>query len=75
MTKPYNHLGLEERVQIQFLLERGFTVPAIARTLIRAASAASTVSRELARNGWAPKSEPRGRGRPLLAGGYRALPA
>ncbi len=63
---------MNERSHIQFLLQRGFTVRAIARTVNRAPS---TIGRELARNGWARPLLPRGRGRPLIAGGYRAVQA
>jgi IS30 family transposase len=72
MTTNYQHLSIDERAHIQFLLERGFTVRAIARTVNRAPS---TIGRELARNGWARPVSPRGRGRPLIAGGYRAVRA
>jgi len=53
---------------IQAKLELGFKPRAIARGLNRAAS---TIKRELDRNGWQASVEPRKRGRPLLAGGYR----
>jgi IS30 family transposase len=53
-------------------LERRFTVRAIARTVNRAPS---TICRELARNGWARPTLPRGRGRPVVAGGYRPVQA
>ncbi len=69
MNTSYQHLGFEERAHIQFLLQRGFTVRAIARTVKRSPS---TVSRELHRNGWVSPSLPRGRGRPPVCGGYRA---
>ena len=63
---------MNERVQIQFLLEQGFKVRAIVRTLNRDAA---TISRELARNRWLNPARPRGRGRPPKAGGYRAVAA
>ena len=72
MTTNYRHLCIDERAHIQFLLEQGFTVRAIARTVNRAPS---TIGRELTRNGWARPVLPRGRGRPLIAGGYRAVQA
>jgi transposase, IS30 family len=72
MSKTYQHLSVEERVHIQFLLERRFTVRAIARTVNRAPS---SISRELRRNGWTAASGPPRRGRPLIAGGYRAVDA
>ena len=49
MSTNYQHLGIDERAHVQFLLGRGFTVRAIARTVNRAPS---TIGRELARNGW-----------------------
>lgn len=72
MSTNYQHLCMDERAHIQFLLQQGFRVRAIARTVNRAPS---TIGRELARNGWARPILPRGRGRPLLAGGYRAVHA
>ena len=53
---------------IQAKLELGFKPRAIARGLNRAAS---TIKRELDRNGWQPSDIPRRPGRPLLTGGYR----
>jgi transposase, IS30 family len=51
-------------------LEQGCTLRAIARSVQRAPS---TISRELRRNGWSdPATAARKRGRPLVAGGYRA---
>jgi transposase, IS30 family len=72
MSTNYKHLGIDERAHIQFLLERGLTVRAIARTVNRAPS---SIGRELARNGWVRPLLPRGRGRPAIAGGYRAVQA
>jgi len=72
MTTNYQHLGIDERAHVPFLLQQEFTVRAIARTVNRAPS---TVGRELARNGLALPVLPRRRGRPLVAGGYRAVPA
>jgi IS30 family transposase len=72
MSTNYQHLCIDERAHIQLLLQQGFTVRAIGRTVNRAPS---TIGRELARNGWARPVLPRGRGRPLLAGGYRAVQA
>jgi IS30 family transposase len=72
MSTNYQHLGIDERAHVQFLLGRGFRVRAIARTLNRAPS---SIGRELARNGWVRPSLPRGRGRPAIAGGYRAVQA
>jgi IS30 family transposase len=49
MVRSYQQLSLEERIRIQVETERGLSTRAIARVLKRAAS---TVSRELRRNGW-----------------------
>jgi IS30 family transposase len=70
MNTDYRHLNVDERVFIQLALERGCTLRAIARSVQRTPS---TVSRELARNAWIRPPKRRGRGRPLLAGGYRAV--
>ena len=73
MEKPYRHLSVEERSLIQLSLEAGKSLAAIARSLDRATS---TISRELARNGWRhPSRGARSRGRPTLAGGYRSSTA
>ncbi len=70
MGTNYTHLSIEERAMIQIGLEQGCTLRAIARSVQRPPS---TVSRELKRNGWInPVAEPRRRGRPRVAGGYRA---
>lgn len=70
MKNRYTHLTGEERAVIQVSLEAGTSVQAITRTLERSPS---TISRELARNGWHnPKAEPPRRGRRPIAGGYRA---
>ena len=53
---------------IQAKLELGFKPRAIARGLNRAAS---TIKRELDRNGWQPSANPRRAGRHPLTGGYR----
>jgi transposase, IS30 family len=53
---------------IQAKLELGFKPRAIARGLNRAAS---TIKRELDRNGWQAPTSPRRLGRPPLTGGYR----
>jgi len=69
MGKIYDQLSIEERVVIQTRLEMGVKPGAIALGLGRPAS---TIWRELRRNGWVrPKTHP-SRGRPLMAGGYRA---
>ena len=70
MKSKYKHFSCEERTVIQLSLERECTIRAIARSLDRCAS---SVSRELTRNGWCnPRSLPNRPGRPVLAGGYRA---
>jgi IS30 family transposase len=69
MKKNYTHLTLEERTMIQTQLSMGFKPAQIARELGRSAS---TLSRELKRNGWARPSVRRSPGRPLVAVGYRA---
>jgi len=70
MGTNYNHLSCEERTMIQLSLEQGCTLRAIARSVQRAPS---SIGRELQRNGWSnPATAPRKRGRPPVAGGYRA---
>ncbi len=69
MGKPYVQLSIEERAMIQTQLQMGLNPAAIALGLKRSAS---TLSRELRRNGWKPLPDYRGRGRPRVAGGYRA---
>ncbi|MBK8132291.1 MAG: IS30 family transposase [Gammaproteobacteria bacterium] len=70
MGTNYKHLSCEERAMIQLHLEQGCTLRAIARSVQRAPS---SISRELRRNGWSnPATVPRKRGRPPVAGGYRA---
>lgn len=65
MGRDYEHLSLEERVYIETQLSMGVVPAAIARGLGRAAS---TVLRELGRNGWRAE-------RPRVSSGYRSLPA
>ena len=69
MEKKYKQLSLEERTMIQTQLSLGYKPGRIAQELGRSAS---TVSRELKRNGWVQAQQPRCPGRPRLAGGYRA---
>jgi IS30 family transposase len=70
MGTNYRHLSSEERTMIQLSLEQGCTLRAIAGSVQRAPS---SISRELKRNGWInPATAPRKRGRPPVAGGYRA---
>ena len=72
MGKRYSQLSIEERTMIQTQLEMGIKPAAIALGLNRSAS---TLSRELSRNGWVRPKEGRGPGRPPVAGGYRAVAA
>jgi IS30 family transposase len=73
MGKKYEHLSIEERTMIQLGLEQRCTLRAIARSVQRSPS---TVTRELARNGWTcSEARPTKRGRPPVAGGYRAAAA
>ena len=69
MGKNYKQLSLEERTMIQTQLEMGVKPAAIAVGLGRSAS---TISRELGRNGWVRPKARRSPGRPLMAGGYRS---
>jgi IS30 family transposase len=69
MERNYKQLSLEERTLIQTQLSMGFKPARIARELDRSAS---TIYRELKRHGWARPTMPRRRGRPPVAGGYRA---
>jgi len=72
MGKSYTHLNLEERCLLQTQLEMGWSPAAIAAGLQRARS---SVTREMARNGWRADPAVRQRGRPRKAGGYRAAEA
>ena len=72
MGKIYRQLSIEERTIIQMQLQMGVKPAAIALGLNRSAS---TLSRELSRNGWVPAKACRGPGRPWLGGGYRAAAA
>ena len=73
MEKTYKHLDCTERAMIQVGLEQGLSLRSIAQSLLRPVS---TVSRELKRNGWEPALLRAGRrGRPPVAGGYRAVRA
>ena len=69
MGNIYTQLSLEERTMIHTQLEMGLKPAAIAMGLNRSAS---TLSRELHRNGWTRPTTRRGPGRPPVAGGYRA---
>lgn len=72
MGKNYCQLSIEERTMIQTQLEMGIKPAAIALGLNRSAS---TLSRELSRNGWVRAAACCGPGRPRMAGGYRAVAA
>ena len=71
MGKNYKQLSIEERTMIQTQLEMGIKPAVIAAGLNRSAS---TLSRELRRNGWV-RAKGRSPGRPRLAGGYGAAVA
>jgi len=72
MGKSYRHLSLVERALLQTQLGLRWSPAAIAAGLQRARS---TITREMARNGWQPEPEVALRGRPRIAGGYRAAAA
>lgn len=72
MGKNHSQLSIEERTMIQTQLEMGVKPAAIALGLNRSAS---TLSRELCRNGWVRAKGGHGPGRPRIAGGYRAVAA
>jgi IS30 family transposase len=72
MKKFYKHLSLAERALLQTQWEMGWSPAAIAAGLQRARS---TITREMARNGWQAEPARRQRGRPRKAGGYRAAAA
>ena len=69
MGKSYKQLSLVERALLQTQLGLRWSPAAIAAGLQRARS---TVTREMVRNGWLPEPEIALRGRPRVAGGYRA---
>ena len=64
MGKSYNQLSIEERTLIQTQLSIGMKPAEIAEGLKRSAS---TLSRELRRNGWVRPKTQRSRGRPLVS--------
>jgi len=66
----YKQLSIEERSIIQAQLTLGFKPSWIAVGLDRSVS---TILRELRRNGWVKSMAKRGRGRPAIAGHYRAV--
>src|ERR1039458_5307319 len=69
MGKSYTQLSLVERALLQTQLVLRWSPAAIAAGLQRARS---TITREMARNGWLPDPAIALRGRPKVAGGYRA---
>ena len=69
MGRIYRQLSIEERTMIQTQLEMGMKPAAIAAGLNRSAS---TLVRELLRNGWTRPKSCRGPGRPAVAGSYCA---
>lgn len=72
MGQDYEHLSAEERGAIFSMKLEGRSTREIARALQRSAS---TISRELRRNGWKPEHERGPMGRPTIAGGYNAVRA
>ena len=72
MGKNYCKLSIEERTLIQAQMEMGVKPAAIALGLNRSAS---TLLRELNRNGWVGAKARCGPGRRAIAGGYRAVAA
>src|SRR5688572_4358673 len=72
MGKIYCQLSIEERTMIQTQLEMGIKPATIALGLNRSAS---TLSRELSRNGWVRGTARSGPGRRPKAGGYRSVAA
>lgn len=66
----YKQISIEERSVIQAQLTLGFKPSWIAVELGRSVS---TITRELQRNGWMKAKAPSGRGRPAIAGKYRAV--
>lgn len=69
MTTTYGHLCAEERGAIMAMKLQGSSARAIGRTLGRCAS---TITRELRRNGYQSDAEISLMGRPRVAGGYDA---
>ena len=69
MGKSYTQLSLVERALLQTQLVLRWSPAAIAAGLQRARS---TITREMARNGWLAEPHIALRGRPRIAGGYRA---
>lgn len=67
MGKKYKHITLSDRTLIQTQLQQSFSPAAIAESLGRHRS---SITRELARNGWKSTPAERPVGRPPLAGRY-----
>ena len=72
MAKAYQQLSLSERSLIQTQLQQRFKPGAIAASLGRSRS---SITRELARNGWKAPASVRPAGRPPIAGGYASCRA
>jgi IS30 family transposase len=72
MKKIYKHISLSDRTLLQTQLQQGFSPARIAKSLGRHRS---SITRELARNGWKPNPSVRSVGRPPLAGGYSSSQA
>ena len=72
MTKKYTQLTMDERTFIQLGLMAELKPAQIALELSRSAS---TITRELKRNGWVPPVKIRSQGRPFVCGGYKAVAA
>jgi hypothetical protein len=70
MSKIYSHLSAEERGVIMAMKVQGSSARHIAQVLERAPS---TITRELARNGYKSQSQIGPIGRPRIAGGYNVL--
>jgi IS30 family transposase len=71
MPKSYKHLNLQDRIEIQVMLQSGHNPAAIAAGLCRPVSC---ITRELDRNGWIRPYKGK-IGRPRIAGGYGAARA
>ncbi len=69
MDTSYTQLSLSDRAMIQAYLSQGLKLSQIIAELGRSVL---TISRELARNGCTRPVASRARGRPPIAGGYRA---
>lgn len=72
MERKYKHITLSDRTLIQTQLQQGFSPAGIAESLGRHRS---SITRELARNGWKSPPTVGSVERPLLAGGYSSSQA